>query len=171
MSIIIVNPFNQLVRFTKGFISENNFSEKFLDFLYEFITKNQPSKRDKIEFFHEREKNKIIQIFNENKEKTIKQISYFYLENFLETNFLNKFENNEMYFNKNLSDELIELIRKEIVFTPYVVEKFFSFFFNHLSDKEKIIFLFQNELDKFVFNIIFNIIDSESYISENLNGK
>jgi len=162
MSVVILNPFNQILKFENGFLHEKDFSIKIFNFIYLFLkTCKENDSEDFLDLdsFVECEKISLIALFDSpiidiSHENADKFLNYL-LEKYIIVN-----KENKSIEHKKLKNKILEDIKKEVNLTPYVFEKFFPFLINELKAKVSFQFVFQNIFDKCIFNFLFKIFET-----------
>ncbi len=158
MSLAIVNPFNQIIQFTKGFYPQNDFSKEFLNSIGNFVLNNnyKSCKISDSEIFYEKLENLILNRFDFQLIEIINENIDTFLIEFISTFY--SITENEINIGTELQNYFIEYVKKEFKIIPYVSEKFIPFLLS-LNQYFELKLVFQSKLDKSIFNFLLLLLD------------
>lgn len=162
MSVCIIDPFNQVFQFTKGFCHQKEFSNEFLKSIQTFVQNIFVEKDDKtinLDFSLDQLEILLLKRFD----ILLTDVTHEVINNFLMDIFSFSSSTNiknEIYSESIVLDKFRDLLKKEFKITPYVSEKFFPFLLS-LNQVFELKLVFKNIRDKCVFNFLSFFLDLE----------
>lgn len=157
MSLVIVNPFNQIIKFVEKFVAESDFASEYLKLIFSYLsTSNQSSQIDTnsdYDMFLEKEKEVLASL---EFDRDIHEYNEKIIENYIDE-FLSRYSIDNDISENNLTNKKTNFrnfIKNHFMITAYVEEKFLSFIKHIFNNSNSIILIFESEISRSLFYIL-----------------
>lgn len=159
MSVAIINPFNQIIQFSKGFCPQNDFYNEVYKSIKNFIFNNKETNNTIVlDVCNEKLESVLLNRFDVPLTEITNELINSFLIDFKSFP-INSNDGKEINLGSELQNNFNEFVKKEFKITPYVSEKFFPFLLNQDRYFE-LKFVFQSKWDKCIFNLLITVLDS-----------